>query len=95
METAAVLDIVRPRSLPFLALRVISDEYHQVLPTGALDAGFNAEEGRATPVRLLAHLATHPGEIMPFKKFVTGVNLARVQLTGFIKQLNEELPGGW
>ncbi len=95
METAAVAAVVRTRSIPFVALRVISDDYHQVLPPAALAAGFNAEEGRATPVRLLSHLATHPDEIMPFKKFVSGLSLARHNLTNFLKQLNDELPRSW
>ena len=95
METAAVADIVVPRSIPFLAVRVISDEYQQVLPTGALAAGFDPAKGRATPFRLLTYLALHPGEFSPFKKFVAGLGLARRNLTAFLRQLNDELPANW
>jgi adenosylhomocysteine nucleosidase len=95
METAAVADVVRARSVPFIALRVISDDYQQVLPTRALAAGFDAREGRATPFRLLGHLALHPGDISPFRKFVSGLGPARHNLTNFLKQLNTELPHGW
>jgi len=95
METAAVADIVIPRQIPFLAIRVISDEYQQVLPVGALAAGFDPDKGRATPFRLLAYLALHPGEFGPFKKFVSGLGLARKSLTSFLQQLNDELPAHW
>ncbi|HEY0257391.1 MAG TPA: hypothetical protein VGC39_08105 [Candidatus Methylacidiphilales bacterium] len=95
METAAVVDVVRERSIPFIALRVISDDYQQVLPARALAAGFNAKEGKATPLRLLGYLATHPGDISPFRKFVAGLAPARRNLTNFLRQLNDELPRGW
>ena len=95
METAAVADVVRARSIPFIALRVISDDYQQVLPARALAAGFNVQKGRATPFRLLGHLATHPGDIAPFRKFVSGLAPARRNLTNFLQQLNTELPHGW
>jgi adenosylhomocysteine nucleosidase len=95
METAAVADIVIPRSIPFLAVRVISDEYNQVLPLGALAAGFDPARGRATPFKLLTYLALHPREFAPFKKFVSGLGLARKNLTTFLQQLNDELPANW
>ena len=95
METKAVSKIVQERQIPFMAVRSISDEYGQVLPTGALAAGFDVAKGRATPLRLLGYLATRPGEIAPLKKFVAGLSLARKNLTRFLEQLNNELPAGW
>lgn len=95
METAAVADIVHAREIPFLAIRVISDEYQQALPTGALAAGFDPIRSKATPFRLLSYLATHPAEFAPFKKFVSGLTPARKSLTSFLEQLNEELPSSW
>jgi hypothetical protein len=90
-----VTDIVAERQVPFMAVRVISDDYHLTLPTGALAAGFDADRGKATPIRLLAYLALHPGEFAPFKKFVAGLSVARKNLTVFLQQLNDELPSGW
>ena len=95
MESEAVTDIVAERQVPFMAVRVISDDYHLTLPTGALAAGFDADRGKATPIRLLAYLALHPGEFAPFKKFVAGLSVARKNLTVFLQQLNDELPSGW
>ena len=70
METETVAEVVYEREIPFMAVRVISDEYQQVLPVGALAAGFNAAKGQATPLRLLGYLVTHPRDFMPFKQFV-------------------------
>lgn len=95
METASVADIALARELPFMAVRVISDDYQQVLPTGALAAGFDPDKARPTPLKLLAYLATHPREFSPFKHFVSGLSLARKNLTSFLQQLNDELPSHW
>jgi len=95
METAPVAEVVSTRGIPFMALRVISDEYQHVLPVGALAAGFDPAKGRATPLRLLGRLALHPGEINPFRKFVHGLTLARKNLTAFLRDLNNELPSSW
>jgi adenosylhomocysteine nucleosidase len=95
LETAAVADVVRTREIPFLAVRVISDEYKTVLPGAALAAGFDPALNRATPGRLLRHLALHPRDIRPFKDFVADLGVARKMLTTFLEQLNTELPRGW
>ncbi len=95
METAAVSDIVRGREIPFLAVRAISDEYKTVLPSAALAAGYDPEANRATPVRLLRHLALHPRDWRPLKEFIGRLNVTRTMLTGFLEQVNNELPRGW
>jgi adenosylhomocysteine nucleosidase len=95
LETAAVADVVRTREIPFLALRVISDEYKTVLPSAALAAGFDPALNRPTPVRLLKYLAFHPRDIRPFKTFVADLGVARKMLTTFLEQVNTELPRGW
>jgi len=95
MESEIVASVVAQREIPFLAVRVISDEYQQVLPTGALAAGFDATQARATPVRLLSYLATHPREIGPFSHFVKGLGMARKNLTRFLESLNNDLPASW
>jgi adenosylhomocysteine nucleosidase len=95
METAAVAAVVAERGIPFLAVRVISDELRTDLPTEALAAGFDPEAGRPTPVRLATHLATHPRQFKPFKEFVRNLGTARKSLTSFMSLLNRELPAGW
>jgi adenosylhomocysteine nucleosidase len=95
METAAVSDIVRGREIPFLAVRAISDEYKTLLPSAALAAGFDPEKGKATPLRLLRHLAFHPRAWRPLKEFIGRLSIARNRLTTFLEQVNNELPRGW
>lgn len=95
METETVANIVGARQVPFLAVRAISDDYQHVLPVRALAAGFNASLGKATPLRLLGHLASHPGELGPMRKFIGDLSLARKNLTRFLQTLNNELPAGW
>jgi len=95
METETVANVVSERQIPFLAVRVISDEYSQILPLGALAAGFDAAKGQPTPLRLLGYLATRPGDVMPLQKFVAGLSLARKNLTRFLEQLNQDLPAHW
>jgi adenosylhomocysteine nucleosidase len=95
METAPVAEVVHGRGVPFVAVRVISDAYAQALPVGALAAGFDAERGRATPLRLAGRLALHRDEVKPFLAFVGGLSGARRKLAGFLRQVNAELPGDW
>lgn len=95
METAAVAAVVHERHVPFMAVRVISDEHGHVLPTGALAAGFDPVKGRATPLRLIRYLVTHPREFASFKNFVSCLGPARRNLTKFLEQLNDELPASW
>ena len=95
METEIVANVVAQRQIPFLAVRVISDEYQHVLPLGALAAGFDASTARATPMRLLGYLASHPREIAPFAHFVSGLSGARRNLTRFLEGLNNDLPASW
>jgi adenosylhomocysteine nucleosidase len=95
METEAVANVVSTRQIPFLAVRAISDDFQHVLPVGALAAGFNTSLGKATPGRLLAHLAKHPREIGPMGKFIGDLSIARKNLTRFLQTLNNELPAGW
>jgi adenosylhomocysteine nucleosidase len=92
METAAVAAVVYTREIPFIAVRVISDGYQDVLPVGALAAGFDPARGRATPLRLLAYLALHWGEIPPFVRFVRNLSTARRNLIRFLQQLHDDLP---
>jgi nucleoside phosphorylase len=92
METAAVAAVVHVREIPFIAVRVISDGYADVLPVRALAAGFDPARGRATPLRLLGHLALHWRDIPPFIRFVRNLSAARRNLTRFLQHLHDDLP---
>lgn len=92
METAAVAEVVLDEEVPFVAVRAISDAYEDALPVQALAAGFDPVRGRATPLKLLGHLATHWAEVGPFVQFVSNLSVARRNLTSFLRQVNEDLP---
>jgi len=87
METGAVAAVTTARNIPLLPLRVISDEADDVLPTAALAASFDLERQRPDALRLLAHLALHPGEIAPFARFVGHLGPAREALTNSVRAL--------
>ena len=88
METAAVAAGLAGR-IPLLPLRAVSDELGDVLPTAALAASFDMETQRPNAVKLLARLATHPGEIAPFFRFVGHLGPAREALTASLRALLE------
>jgi adenosylhomocysteine nucleosidase len=92
METAAVAAVVLLREIPFIAVRVISDGYADILPVRALAAGFDPARGRATPLLLLGYLALHWRDIPPFTRFVRNLSAARRKLTRFLRQLHDDLP---
>ena len=87
METGAVAVVTTARNIPLLPLRVISDEVGDVLPTAALAASFDLKRQRPDALRLLAYLATHPGEIAPFTRFVGHLGPAREALTNAVRAL--------
>ena len=91
METAAIQRLCAPRGIPMLSVRAISDRAEQDLPVPAA-IWFDAAKQRPRPVRLLLYLATHPGRIGPFARFVRGINLARARLTAFLLAVLPTLP---
>jgi adenosylhomocysteine nucleosidase len=91
METAAIHRLCNARSIPLLALRAISDTASQDLPVPA-HIWFDSARQRPRPIRLVLHLATHPGRIAPFTRFVGGVNRARASLTAFLLSTLASLP---
>ena len=95
METDAVAAVAAARACPFITIRVITDTFDSDVPVRALHAGFDPARDRVTPVRLMLHLALHPGETAPFRRFVQGLPPARAALTKFLLAFDEELPGSW
>lgn len=91
METAAVHRLCAARGIPLLAVRAISDTADQDLPVGSA-IWFDAVNQRPRPVRLVLHLAAHPGRIAPFARFVRGIGHARTCLTEFLLAALDALP---
>ena len=87
LETAAVAAEVARHQIPFLPLRAVSDALEDDLPASALAAAFDSVEQRPTPARLLCHLFSHPADLPPFVRFVTGLGPARRHLTTCLQEV--------
>jgi adenosylhomocysteine nucleosidase len=94
METAAVAEVILPRQLPFIAVRVISDELTDVVPE-AVSHAYSVEKQCVTPGKLAWYFLWHPRQIKHFKIFVSNLKPVRHNLTKFLLMLNKELPKGW
>jgi len=92
METAAIHRLCAARGIPIVCIRAISDTACADLPVPAA-VWFDAARQRPRPLRLVLHLAAHPGRIDPFITFVRGINLARGRLTSFLLDALPCLPG--
>ncbi len=91
METAAIHRICQARGIPVLAVRAISDTACQDLPVPAA-VWFDSARQRPRPLPLVLHLLLHPGRILPFIRFVRGINRSRARLTAFLLAALEALP---
>lgn len=91
METAAIHRLCAAREIPVLAIRSISDTAAQNLPVPAR-VWFDTAKQRPRPLPLLWYLAIHPGRILPFARFVSGIGRARASLTSFLLAAIQALP---
>lgn len=87
MESSIAHQLLEKSGIEHATLRAISDPWNESLPTGALEASFDAEENRPRPLRLLFHLLTHPSEIVPFVRFVAGLGKVQKNLTQTLLRL--------
>ncbi len=83
LETSVIAAFCREASLPFLALRAISDCASQSLPV-PMGVWFDAERQRPKPVALLAYLLRNPRRLCPFLRFVQGLGPSRRNLGGLL-----------
>ena len=86
METQTIREICVRAGVPMLSLRAISDTARQPLPV-PFEVWFDPAAQKPRTLPLLRHLATHPGAIGPFARFVRGVVIARGQLTRHLPRL--------
>ena len=83
METAHIAAECAARGIPMLCIRAISDTATQSMPVPHA-VWFDAVKQRPRIVALLAWLATDPGAIPTFARFVRGISTTRRQLTHFL-----------
>ncbi|TFE69884.1 nucleoside phosphorylase [Methylacidiphilum sp. Yel] len=87
METEAVYNTVQAHGVAFCSIRVISDEYGDRLPVGAIMSSWDSERGESKPFSLLRYLMNHPKETVPFFQFVSTLPKIRRTLTKVILTL--------
>lgn len=90
MESEAVAAACRAAGVPLLVVRTISDPADAALPVLFAD-WFDVKRQRPRVAGLLGYLATHPGQILPFARFVRGLTPARQALTTFLLQVVESV----
>ncbi|ACD82458.1 phosphorylase family protein [Candidatus Methylacidiphilum infernorum] len=91
METEAVYNTVKAHQIPFCSIRVISDEFGEKLPVGAMLSSWDSERGKSRPFALLRYLLVHPEEAVPFFRFVQALPQVRRRLTKTILMLIYDL----
>jgi adenosylhomocysteine nucleosidase len=79
METAALAEECRAAGVPFMAIRVISDDAASDLPV-PISACFDLHRQRPNTSGLVRYLALHPQRIVPFIRFVASLRAARLNL---------------
>jgi nucleoside phosphorylase len=70
MEQADIARVVADAGLPFVGLRIVSDEAHENLPHDLLSRAYDQAEGEYTPLRLAGHLTRNPFKVRKLASFV-------------------------
>ena len=91
METSEIHRLCVDGHVRVLSVRAISDGAKDDLPVPAR-VWFDPEAQRPRPFPLVLHLLVHPGRIVPFARFVRGVNHAGSRLTAFMTLLIQAFP---
>ena len=91
MESHAVGDVAQSFSLPFLAIRCVTDTSTQSMPDFTQ---FTDEFGAIQPSRVTRYLGRHPGKLASLMKLGAGVKKASVNLSNFGVSLVSVASGG-
>jgi nucleoside phosphorylase len=70
MEQADIARVAADAGLPFVGLRIVSDEAHENLPHDLLSRAYDQAEGEYTPLRLAGHLTRNPFKVRKLASFV-------------------------
>ncbi|HVU38541.1 MAG TPA: hypothetical protein VHC95_09410, partial [Opitutales bacterium] len=70
MEQAHVAAVAQRLGLPFVGVRIVSDEAHENLPQDTLDRAYDMPTGTYTPWKLAGHLTRNPFKTVPLASFV-------------------------
>jgi nucleoside phosphorylase len=70
MEQAHIEAVAREFGLPFIGVRIVSDEAHEDLPAETLSQSYDQATGTYTPWKLAGHVTRNPFRIGPLVGFV-------------------------
>ena len=93
METGVLGEVLEPAGVPVVAVRSISDRAADDLPV-PMEHWFNLERQGPRPAALVAYLLMHPRMIVPFARFVRGLDPARKNLADALCRLIPALRSG-
>jgi adenosylhomocysteine nucleosidase len=88
-ESAAVAQVAQEAGVPFMAVRAVVDPPDLTIPASAL-ASLDAQ-GRLRPLRLLAALAQHPGELVVLIRLGLNFRAAQAALRKATRLAGEKL----
>jgi nucleoside phosphorylase len=70
MEQAYIAEVAKKFGLPFLGIRIVSDEAHENLPSDTLEKAYDQPTGTYTPWKMAGHLTRNPFKTVPLVSFV-------------------------
>ena len=70
MEQADIARVAADAGLPFVGVRIVSDEAHEDLPHDLLSRAYDQAEGEYTPLKLAGHLTRNPFRVRTLASFV-------------------------
>ena len=70
MEQADIARVAADAGLPFVGVRIVSDEAHEDLPHDLLSRAYDQAEGEYTPLKLAGHLTRNPFKVRTLASFV-------------------------
>ncbi len=70
MEQTSVAAVAQKLGLPFIGIRIVSDEVHENLPSDTLEKAYDQPTGTYTPWKMAGHLTRNPFKTVPLVSFV-------------------------
>jgi len=70
MEQTYVAAVAKNLGVPFVGIRIVSDEANEDLPADTLSQSYDQETGTYTPWKLAGHLTRNPFKTVPLASFV-------------------------
>ena len=80
MEQAFAEAVAKERGIPFIGVRIVSDAADEEIPSEILKYGYDADEGKTTPLKMARYLLSHPHQISALVNFLKPLDPIRQKL---------------